>query len=367
MGERQGTLEDMELGAKMPDPFFWSGKKVLVTGHSGFKGAWLCLWLLRMGAKVSGISLFPTTCPNLFELAGLESRVDCHWTDVQDAEAIHNIFDRTQPDIVLHLAAQALVRPSYAEPLHTFLTNIVGTLNILESARMTPSVRSIVAITTDKVYRNHESGLAFRESDPLGGHDPYSASKAGAEMVIASYRKSFFAPRGIGLAAARAGNVIGGGDWSVDRILPDAVRAWGVGTALTVRNPKATRPWQHVLEPLAGYLRLAQKIFESPESACDYNFGPDPEKVATVRQVVTLAQAAFGRGDILWGTAASDLHEAHALTLDNSKAKAQLAHHPVWELETAVSRTMEWYRYQIEGRNALQLCEHDIETYLSTK
>ena len=365
MGHRQGPMEGMVIDSLMPNPNFWRGKNVLVTGHSGFKGAWLCFWLLRMGAKVTGVSLPPVTLPNLFDLAGLESHVKSHWVDVRSEEEIQKIFDHTQPDIVLHLAAQALVRPSYAEPASTFSTNILGTLNVLEASRKTPSVRSIVAVTTDKVYKNHEGGLAFRESDPLGGCDPYSASKAGAEMVIASYRKSFFAPAGVGLAAARAGNVIGGGDWSVDRILPDAVRAWSGSMALVVRNPRATRPWQHVLEPLNGYLGLAQKIFESPKSACDFNFGPDPQKVATVQQVATLARAAFGRGDISWEEGTGDLHEALTLTLDNSKAKVQLGHYPVWKLETAIARTMEWYRLQLEGQNATCLCEGDVHFYLS--
>ena len=225
-------------------------------------------------------------------------------------------------------------------------------------------MRSVVAVTTDKVYQNHEKSLAFEESDPLGGHDPYSASKAGAEMVISSYRKSFFQAAGIGLASARAGNVIGGGDWSVDRILPDAVRAWSTGQPLVVRNPRATRPWQHVLEPLAGYLRLAEYIFAQPESAQDFNFGPDPSGVATVKEVVTQAHESFGCGDIEWGSVPDGLHEAQALTLNNTKAKRLLGIHPLWNLETAVDRTMNWYRLQNSGHSAVDLCEQDIQAYL---
>lgn len=347
-----------------PNPDFWQGRRVLVTGHSGFKGAWLSFWLARMGAIVSGVSLQPATDPNLFSLLGLESSGEDNWLDIRDEQSVRGVFERFQPEVVLHLAAQALVRPSYSAPIETFSTNIIGTLHVLDSARKTSSVRSIVAVTTDKVYQNHEKGLAFEESDPLGGHDPYSASKAGAEMVISSYRKSFFDAAGIGLASARAGNVIGGGDWSVDRILPDAVRAWSTGQPLVVRNPRATRPWQHVLEPLAGYLCLAEYIFAQPESAQDFNFGPDPSDVATVKEVVTQAQKSFGCGDIEWGSVPDRLHEAQALTLNNTKAKRILGIQPVWNLETAVARTMNWYRLQISGHSATDLCEQDLQAYL---
>lgn len=347
-----------------PNPDFWLGRRVLVTGHSGFKGAWLSFWLARMGAIVGGLSLQSVTNPNLFSLLGLESSVESNWLDIRDEESVRGVFERFQPEVVLHLAAQALVRPSYSAPMQTFSTNIIGTLHVLDAARKTSSVRSIVAITTDKVYQNHEKGLAFEESDPLGGHDPYSASKAGAEMVISSYRKSFFQAAGIGLASARAGNVIGGGDWSLDRILPDAVRAWSTGQPLVVRNPRATRPWQHVLEPLAGYLRLAEYIFAQPQSAEDFNFGPDPSDVATVKEVVTQAQKSFGCGDIEWGSVPDGLHEAQTLTLDNTKAKRLLGIHPVWNLETAVARTMDWYRLQISGHSAVDLCEQDLQAYL---
>jgi len=347
-----------------PNPDFWRGRRVLVTGHSGFKGAWLSFWLARMGAIVSGVSLQPATDPNLFSLLGLESSVENNWLDIRDEQSIRGVFERFQPEIVLHLAAQALVRPSYSAPMETFSTNIIGTLHVLDAARKTASVRSVVAVTTDKVYQNHEKGMAFEESDPLGGHDPYSASKAGAEMVISSYRKSFFEVAGIGLASARAGNVIGGGDWSLDRILPDAVRAWSTGQPLVVRNPRATRPWQHVLEPLAGYLCLAEHIFAKPESAQDFNFGPDPSDVATVKEVVTKAQKSFGCGDSEWGSVPSGLHEAQTLTLDNTKAKRLLGINPVWNLETALDRTMNWYRLQNSGHSAVDLCEQDIQAYL---
>ncbi len=358
-------MENLEVKLQKPNQDFWRGRRVLVTGHSGFKGAWLSFWLARMGAIVGGVSLPPSTDPNLFILLGLEPSVENNWLDIRDEQSVLGVFERFQPEVVLHLAAQALVRPSYSAPMETFSTNIIGTLHVLDSARKTSSVRSIVAVTTDKVYQNHEKGLAFEESDPLGGHDPYSASKAGAEMVISSYRKSFFHAAGIGLASARAGNVIGGGDWSLDRILPDAVRAWSTGQPLVVRNPRATRPWQHVLEPIAGYLCLAEYIFAQPESAQDFNFGPDPYDVATVKEVVAQAQKSFGCGDIEWGSVSDGLHEAQALTLDNTKAKRLLGIHPTWNLETAVDRTMNWYRLQNSGHSAVDLCEKDLHAYLA--
>ena len=357
-------MENLEVTLQKPNQDFWRGRRVLVTGHSGFKGAWLSFWLARMGAIVSGLSLQPATNPNLFTLLCLEFSVENNWLDIRDDESVRGVFESFQPEVVLHLAAQALVRPSYIAPSETFSTNIIGTLHVLEAARKTASVRSVVAVTTDKVYQNHEKGLAFEESDPLGGHDPYSASKAGAEMVISSYRKSFFEVAGIGVASARAGNVIGGGDWSVDRILPDAVRAWSTGQSLVVRNPRATRPWQHVLEPLAGYLCLAEHLFAQPESAQDFNFGPDPSDVATVKEVVTKAQESFGVGNIEWGSVPDGLHEAQTLTLDNTKAKRLLGIHPVWNLQTALARTMNWYRLQNSGHRAVDLCEQDLQAYL---
>lgn len=353
------------MNHNLPQASFWKGKRVLVTGHSGFKGAWLSLWLNKLGANLTGISLKPVTRPSLFDLSGTERIVENSWTDIADQDATQSIVKQARPDIIIHLAAQALVRPSYRDPGKTFATNVMGTVNILEAARKSASVRAVVAITTDKVYRNGDQGIPFRETDALGGRDPYSASKSAAEMVITSYRDSFFAPQDMGLAAARAGNVIGGGDWAEDRILPDAVRAWSSGQSLDVRKPEATRPWQHVLEPIAGYLRLAEAIFENPASAADYNFGPDPAEAATVRTVVTQARSAFGRGETTWGSHTDSLHEASTLTLDNTKARMDLGIRPLWNLETAICQTMNWYRLQLDGSSARELCEGDIQAYLS--
>lgn len=365
MGKRQCTLEGLGMRTRKPDPAFWHGKRVFVTGHSGFKGSWLCLLLERLGSEVVGCSLRPATRPNLFELARIGDFLESRWADVRDADALKNHLASFQPEIVFHLAAQPLVRRGHREPVETFTTNVSGTLHLLEAARACASVGAVVVVTTDKVYRNDEQWRAFLETDALGGCDPYSASKAAAEMVVGAYRHSFCSPDGKALAAARAGNVIGGGDWSEDRILPDAVRAWSAGETLEVRHPEATRPWQHVLEPLCGYLCLAETIFQNPSAATDFNFGPGPEDIATVRDVVEIAQSAFERGEVDWGIKRDELHEAKTLALDNSKSREFLGVAPVWNLQTAVERTMHWYRRQLSGEDARTLCEEDIEAFLS--
>ena len=364
MGLRESSLEDLAV-TLFPNPNFWNGKRVLLTGHSGFKGAWLAFWLSRLGAKVTGVSLPPAAEPNLFSLLRLEELVDSRWVDVRDLPEVGAVLREAAPEVVFHLAAQSLVRPGYRDPETTFTTNFNGTLSILENARHASTVKSVVIVTTDKVYRNNESGRPFREDHALGGRDPYSASKAAAEMLISCYRNAFYQPSGIGLAAARAGNVIGGGDWSEDRILPDAVRAWGTGATLEVRNPESTRPWQHVLEPLYGYLTLAERLFNDPAISGDFNFGPNLGDMASVRNVVNIAREVFGRSEIAWGVKRDALHEAGVLALDNSKTKEALGVAPVWNLRTAVERTMRWYRHQLEGDDTRSLCERDIEAFLS--
>jgi CDP-glucose 4,6-dehydratase len=355
------------MTARRPDAEFWRGKRVFVTGHTGFKGGWLCLVLERLGAEWAGLSLPPETKPSLFKLARIQKGGSNSFADIRDSRAVKSALTVFKPEIVLHLAAQALVRRSYLNPVENFTTNVTGTIQLLEEACLCDSVKAAVVVTTDKVYRNNENGAAFSEEDSLGGHDPYSSSKAAAEMVVQSYRKSFFSPLRKGLASARAGNVIGGGDWAEDRIFPDAVRAWQDGESLEVRNPESTRPWQHVLEPLNGYLCLAEAIHKNPAASTDFNFGPDPGDVATVREVVEIARAVYGRGDVHWGIKRDTLHEAGTLALDNSKAKAQLGVRPVWELQEAVERTMSWYRRQADGENARTLCEQDIEAFLEAK
>src|ERR1700688_1462562 len=279
---------------------FWRDKRVLLTGHSGFKGSWLTLWLHQLGAKVTGNSLPPATTPNLYAEAKIDTLCQSHFLDIRDASALADLIQAARPEIVFHLAAQPLVRASYREPRATFATNVMGTVHVLDALRGLDSARVAVMVTTDKVYRNNEGARPYREDDALGGQDPYSASKAACEIVITSYRDAFLSAQGAAVASARAGNVIGGGDWSDDRVIPDAVRAWQADRPLEVRRPQAIRPWQHVLEPLAGYMTLAHKLWERPTLAGSYNFGPDASEGVTVRELIEVARAAYAQGDVCY-------------------------------------------------------------------
>ena len=345
------------------NPNFWRGKRVLLTGHTGFKGAWMALWLHRIGAHVTGISLPPATTPNLFDLASIQEITDNHFCDIRDASKLAELINKAQPEIVFHLAAQALVHASYRDPLTTFATNVQGTANVLDALRPLESVRAVVAITTDKVYKNLEQSYPYRETDALGGHDPYSASKAASEIVIASYRASYLTEKGIAVASARAGNVIAGGDWSADRLFPDAIRAWNAKLPLQIRRPQAIRPWQHVLEPVAGYLQLAEQLWQKPELAGAYNFGPQTHEAATVSEVVELAQSAYGMGQVAWGDGTEGPHEAGWLALEIAKARTVLGVKPRWALAESVQRTIHWYRQLHDGADALALCQSDIVAY----
>ena len=331
---------------------FWRGKRVLLTGHTGFKGGWLALWLRRLGAEVTGIALAPNTKPSLFDLARVDECMNSHFCDIRDAAALADLVRGARPDLVFHLAAQPLVWASYREPLATFTTNVMGTAHLLDALRGLDCVRVALMVTTDKVYHNNESHCPYREDDALGGHDPYSASKAASEIIIASYRDAFLAAQGVAVASARAGNVIGGGDWSEDRLIPDAVRAWQAGHPLVIRSPDAIRPWQHVLDPLAGYLTLAQKLFEDGLLAGAYNFGPQTDESATVRDVVELACIAYGSGVINYENNGKGPHEADWLALEVAKAREALGVTPHWTLTEAVNRTVAWYRAQHEGADA---------------
>lgn len=342
---------------------FWHGKRVIVTGHTGFKGGWLVLWLRQLGASVCGIALPPSTTPNLFELARVTEGIDSHFCDIRDAERLAALVYAFRPEIVLHLAAQPLVRASYRDPLATFSSNIMGTAHVLDALRGLDSVRVAVMVTTDKVYRNLEQPYPYREDDALGGHDPYSASKAASEIVIASYRDAFLKEQGVDVASARAGNVIGGGDWSEDRLIPDAVRAWQADEVLDIRRPQAVRPWQHVLEPLRGYLTLAEKLWHHPELAGAYNFGPHTHEAATVREVVELARQAYGKGDVRYGDGSSGPHEAGWLALETAKARVALGVQPRWNLAETVTRTLAWYQAQHGGADARELCLAEIADY----
>ena len=356
-------MEDVALGSAANDPGFWRGKTVLLTGHTGFKGGWLALWLQSRGAKVCGISLPPVTTPNLFTVAGIERSVSSQVCDIRDAAALTRVVRSIESDVVIHLAAQPLVRASYRHPGETFSTNVQGTVNLLDALRDVPSVRVILIVTTDKVYRSTAEPYPHRETDPLGGVDPYSASKAACEIVVASYREAFFAARNVALASARAGNVIGGGDWSEDRLIPDAVRAWSADQLLHVRKPNAVRPWQHVLEPLTGYLQLVEAIWREPHLAGPYNFGPATHHAASVRDVVDLARQAYGKGEVEWGGDDDGMHESAWLALEVARARAVLGFETRWSLEESVKRTMEWYKKLLAGRDARSLCMEDMNAY----
>lgn len=323
----------------------YRGKRVLVTGHTGFKGSWLSLWLNQLGAKVVGISLAPETQPSHWSLLGLESTVQHHELDIRQSSEVASVFKSTQPEVVFHLAAQPLVRRSYRDPLETWSTNVMGTANVLEACRQTRSVRAILAVTTDKCYENQEWAWGYRENDRLGGHDPYSASKAGSELVAASYRRAFFHTDGSPLlATARAGNVIGGGDWSEDRLIADLVRVMAANQSLEIRSPNATRPWQHVLESLSGYLLLGQKLTEGDKNFDGaWNFGPERSGNRTVADVLNRLKTYWP--EMQWHqTTRPQPHEANLLYLDSAKARCELGWQPVWNLDTTLEKTAEWYR-----------------------
>lgn len=343
---------------------FWRGKSVVVTGHTGFKGSWLCLALLRYGATVTGVALDPTASPNLFNQLGLGRHLaDDFRLDVRDAEALQRCIKKASPDVIFHLAAQSLVLEGYRHPLETISTNVVGTSNIL-SAVLKPSFSgAVVVVTTDKVYENAEQGQAFVESDRLGGNDPYSASKAAAEIITTMFHKAFYAERSVGLATARAGNVIGGGDWSRDRLIPDLVRAWTDEETAKIRSPRSTRPWQHVLDPLWGYLSLGKSLFENPNLSGAFNFGPDPMDVLSVEEVVNIAARQWN-GPSKWSPSDADnFHEATLLRIDSRKAKETLGVRPVWEPATAIERAITWYSNHRSGNSAEELCLDDIRAF----
>ncbi|MFO6463587.1 CDP-glucose 4,6-dehydratase [Jannaschia sp. KMU-145] len=329
---------------------FWQDRRVLVTGHTGFKGAWLAFWLSRRGARVTGLALPPDGAPNLFDQLGMADLVDHRICDIRDAGALAAHVDDARPEIVFHLAAQSLVLDGYDDPLRTWQTNVMGTAHLLEALRGLDDRCAAVMVTTDKVYENPEDGRAFLEGDPLGGHDPYSASKAAMEIAVASWRRAFPGEGGLRIASARAGNVVGGGDWARNRIVPDIARALAAGRPVEVRNAAAVRPWQHVLEPLAGYLALAETLWttDAPEIASAFNFGPDPAEIRPVRDVVTEALRHWP-GDWAETPDPDAPHEAGFLSLDPSKARRLLGVAPRWDFAETIARTVGWYRAVHEG------------------
>jgi CDP-glucose 4,6-dehydratase len=352
----------------MADPAFWSGKRVFLTGHTGFKGGWLSLWLQNMGSIVKGYALAPNTDPSLFEVARVAEGMESEFGDIRDLDQLRASLTAFAPDIVIHMAAQPLVRLSYREPVETYAVNVMGTVHLLEAARAAPSVRAIVSVTTDKCYENKEWVWAYREDEPMGGRDPYSSSKGCAELVTAAYRASFFeGGDAAGVASARAGNVIGGGDWAEDRLIPDLLTAFQSGVPVPVRNPLATRPWQHVLEPLSGYLRLAEMLWQDKTSyAQAWNFGPREDDARPVQWIVERMIEAWGPGASWERDAGFHPHEARFLKLDIAKAREQLGWQPRWSLERTLQAIVAWHKAWLEGRDMRELCLREIADYTST-
>jgi CDP-glucose 4,6-dehydratase len=349
---------------ELVDPGFWRGRRVLLTGHTGFKGAWLSLWLQALGARVTGFSNGIPTQPSLYELARVEEGMESIRGDVRDPDAIAQALAESTAEVVIHMAAQPMVRRSFAEPLATYETNVMGTVNLLEAVRLSQGVRAVVNVTTDKCYENREWEWGYREDEPMGGHDPYSSSKGAAELVTSAYRRSFFSdPDGPRLASARAGNVIGGGDWGEDRLVPDAMRAALAGETTRVRNPNAIRPWQHVVNPLSGYLVLAQAIWESQEYARGWNFGPADEEARAVGWVIEqLAELWPER--VRWTLdEGPHPHEANYLKLDSSLARSRLGWRPLAPLEPALAETAAWYRALESGEDMRQVTLAQLEGF----
>lgn len=349
------------------NPDFWRDKRVFLTGHTGFKGSWLSLWLQSLGARVCGLALVPPSEPNLFTVAKVGNAMESVIGDIRDLETVHRAMAAFKPDIVIHMAAQPLVRLSYSEPVETYATNVMGTVHVLEAARRVTSVRCIVNVTTDKCYDNREWIWGYREDEPMGGHDPYSNSKGCSELVTSAYRRSFFKNSGVALASARAGNVIGGGDWAADRLVPDILRAFERREPVQIRNPHSTRPWQHVLEPLSGYLSLAENLWDGGQAFAEgWNFGPQDEDARPVQWIVEHMVAAWGQG-ANWSLDAGDHpHEAHYLKLDISKARQRLGWQPRWNLETALLEISRWHRSWLGHDDMRGVCLEQIRQYTNS-
>ena len=343
--------------------FDWAGKRVLITGHTGFKGAWLSAVLLRRGAQVAGLALPPEEGANLFDQLNLSAQVDHFEGDIRDAGLVRRRISEVRPDVVFHMAAQSLVRRSYRDPLGTWSTNVMGTTNILDALKDRPERCACVVVTTDKVYENREWEHPYRETDRLGGFDPYSASKAATELVVDSYRKAFPGNRGLRMATARAGNVIGGGDWAEDRLLPDLARAFGAGSTLTVRNPGSIRPWQHVLDPLYAYITLSERLWSNdPDMETAFNFGPDLHDQCTVGEVIEMAARVWpGKYNVQRDPDAP--HEASRLSLSIARSRARLAWVPRWGVERAITETVKWYRIVTAGGNADRITQAQIAAF----
>jgi CDP-glucose 4,6-dehydratase len=361
MGQRSSPMEDL-----VTNPGFWKGKKVFLTGHTGFKGAWMSLLLNRFGAEVHGYALAPVHPSSLFVVANVAGDVHHEVADIRDLEALRSAMSAAQPDIVIHMAAQALVRPSYAEPVETFATNVMGTVHLLEAARHLASVKAILIVTSDKCYENDAQGTSFRECDRLGGSDPYSNSKACAELVTGAYRSSFFkAENTARVATARAGNVFGGGDWAHDRLVPDAIQAFLAGDSLRIRNPEAVRPWQHALDPVLGYLALVEKLVDDDSYIGGWNFGPDAASEVPVRQIVESLLTLWGDGARCTGDRGPHPHEAAYLRLDCTKARTRLNWRPRLDLAQGLALTVDWYKAFQRGEDLRGLSLEQIDFVLN--
>jgi CDP-glucose 4,6-dehydratase len=364
-------MEIMDMSLAKVDPIFWRDKSVFLTGHTGFKGGWLSLWLASMGAEVTGYALSPNTDPSLFNSLQIANEIKTsHIADIRNLQALQNAMTLAKPDVLIHMAAQPLVRYSYEHPVETYATNVMGTVHVLESARAIDSIRATVVVTTDKCYDNKEWVWGYRENEPMGGHDPYSNSKGCAELVTAAYRQSFFsaANKHNAVASARAGNVIGGGDWSLDRLIPDAIKAFEENQPLRIRNPLATRPWQHVLEPLSGYLILAQALYSQngDQFASSWNFGPSDADNRSVQDVAELMVSRWG-GSARWEKEGFDQpHEANLLKLDCSKARKQLTWIPRWNLDMAVEKIIEWHKAYQSNANMREISLAQINQYTNS-
>lgn len=347
------------------DPEFWRGRRVFLTGHTGFVGGWLAFWLSEMGAEIAGYALAPPTRPSFFQASGLERRVRTTLGDVRDASELAAAMARAQPEIVFHLAAQPLVRRAYDAPIETVATNVMGTANLMQAIRQQPDLRAAVIYTTDKVYENREAGRPFREDDRLGGRETYGGSKACAELVVDAFRDSYFDTSQTGIATVRAGNIIGGGDWATDRLVPDAIRAFAAGRPLVVRNPSAIRPWQHVLDPLRGTLRLAQALHDAPaDHSGAWNFGPDPDGMRPVSELAD-ALVRFWEDGACWQaeTPHDGPYEAGCLTLDVEKAGSRLGVRALWPLERSLAAAVDWYKAHLGGRDIEAVTRDQIAVF----
>lgn len=368
MGERECSVENMGSEMTGVDPGFWRGKRVFLTGHTGFKGSWLSLWLQSLGAELHGLALSPPTNPALFEQARVADGMKSNTGDIRDYAVVLAAMRECRPDIVIHMAAQPLVRHSYQAPVETYATNVMGTVHVLEAARHIGGVRAIVNVTTDKCYENREWVWGYREDEPMGGHDPYSNSKGCSELVTSAYRRSYFQEADIALASARAGNVIGGGDWAVDRLVPDILGAIEQDRPVVIRNPLATRPWQHVLEPLSGYLMLAERLHEEGQAYAEgWNFGPNDEDARPVQWIVDRLVQAWGNGASWQLDDSRHPHEANYLKLDISKAKSRLGWQPRWHLQKALDQIVGWHRAWLGKEDVQAICLAQIKHHQSSQ